>query len=111
MGVIGHLALWFALHVLFGEVARVDVFPFALSLPDPASLRPFAPGPALLCARLLLRRHRLMDAVLVFAAGLSEGAELLRPLPGLTAPQPLPFAAESPHVGTIGERAWHGADD
>lgn len=46
-----------------------------------------------------------------FAAGLSAGAELLRPLPGLTAPQPLPFAAESPHVGTIGERAWHGADD
>ncbi|WP_206931233.1 chromate efflux transporter [Roseococcus thiosulfatophilus] len=39
VGVIANLALWFALRVIF---ARMEPGPFALSLPDPASVQPLA---------------------------------------------------------------------
>jgi chromate transporter len=41
-GVIGNLALWFALHVLFAKTVPLAVGPIALSLPDPGSLDPLA---------------------------------------------------------------------
>ncbi|MCX7285106.1 MAG: chromate efflux transporter [Novosphingobium sp.] len=38
VGVIANLTLWFALHVLFTQVAMTNVGPLAVDLPDPASL-------------------------------------------------------------------------
>ncbi len=38
VGVIANLSLWFALHVLFGDVRRVHAGPVRSFLPDPASL-------------------------------------------------------------------------
>lgn len=55
VGVIGTLALWFGLHVLFTTVTAVTVGPLTVSVPDPASLQPIALGLAVL-ALLLLRR-------------------------------------------------------
>lgn len=55
VGVIGTLALWFGLHVLFTTVAPVAVGPLTVSVPDPVSLQPIALGLAVL-ALLLLRR-------------------------------------------------------
>lgn len=42
VGVIANLALWFALHVLFGAQQRLALGPLALDLPVPASLDPLA---------------------------------------------------------------------
>lgn len=41
-GVILNLALWFGLHVLFGQVERFERGPISLPLPDPATLDPAA---------------------------------------------------------------------
>lgn len=38
VGVIANLALWFAVHVLFARVGEWRLGPFALELPDPASI-------------------------------------------------------------------------
>ena len=38
VGVIANLALWFALHVLFSKVERIEVGAMAVQAPDPASL-------------------------------------------------------------------------
>lgn len=42
VGVILNLAVWFGLHVLFGEVAEVQVSAFRLWVPDMATLDPWA---------------------------------------------------------------------
>lgn len=42
VGVILNLALWFALHFVFGEVTRWSGFGLSLDLPDPGSLDPAA---------------------------------------------------------------------
>jgi chromate transporter len=42
VGVILNLALWFALHTLFGEVRKVSAGPLALDMPVPSSLDPAA---------------------------------------------------------------------
>ena len=77
VGVIGHLSLWFALHVIFAQVPTVTAFPLHTVLPDPSSLRPLALGLALLSAWLLLRRHWPLPGVLAVAAGLAAAANLL----------------------------------
>ena len=41
-GVILNLAVWFAVHTLFRETTPVRAFPFALDLPVPASVDPWA---------------------------------------------------------------------
>jgi len=38
VGVIANLALWFALHVVFAKVERIEVGAFVLLVPDPGSL-------------------------------------------------------------------------
>jgi chromate transporter len=42
VGVILNLALWFALHTLFGELRKVSAGPLALDMPVPSSLDPAA---------------------------------------------------------------------
>lgn len=70
VGVVGHLAVWFAAHVLF---ARPEAAVFGL--PDPASLDWRAVAIAVLSALLLFRLRRGVMEVLVVAAlaGLALG--------------------------------------
>ncbi|MEZ5796469.1 MAG: chromate efflux transporter [Paracoccaceae bacterium] len=70
VGVIANLSLWFALHVLFGQVGTLHLGPVQMPLPDPASLRPLPAGLALLAAALL-SRHWPLPLVLAVTAGLS----------------------------------------
>lgn len=77
VGVIAHLALWFALHVLFAAHLTLSAGPLHLLLPDPTSLRPLAAAIAAVSAFLLLRRHWNLIAVLGVAAALSAGAVVL----------------------------------
>ncbi len=77
VGVIGNLAVWFALHVIFATSVPISFGPLALSLPDPTSLRPVMAGLALLCGYLLLRRHWGLIQVLALSAALSAAASLI----------------------------------
>ncbi|SDS07214.1 chromate transporter [Nocardioides scoriae] len=54
VGVIAHLALFFALHTLFADTRRSGWGPVALELPVPDTLRPVALGLTALAALLLL---------------------------------------------------------
>ncbi|WP_149536347.1 chromate efflux transporter [Siccirubricoccus phaeus] len=55
VGVIGNLALWFGLRVIFAEVVRVPLGPLALDLPVLPSLDPLAAVLAVLAALCLFR--------------------------------------------------------
>ncbi|MGV8984936.1 MAG: chromate efflux transporter [Cypionkella sp.] len=68
VGVIANLSLWFAAHVFFGQVGRIDTFPFHTILPELSSLRLVPAGLALASAYLLLRRHWALPVVLAVAA-------------------------------------------
>lgn len=77
VGVIFNLALWFAIHVLFSRVERVEAGPLSVSAPDPASLNVV---PALLCglaAVLLMGRGRGLVETLAVCALLSLGWSLI----------------------------------
>ena len=54
-GVILNLAIWFAMHVLFADVAELSAGPFRLAWPDWTTLNPVALVLALLSAAMLLR--------------------------------------------------------
>ena len=68
VGVIANLSLWFALHVVFGQVNVLDVGPLHLVWPDVTSLRPLPALIGLGSAWLLLRRHWSLPLVLGLAA-------------------------------------------
>ncbi len=68
VGVILNLAIWFALHVLFAEVSRVESGPWTLWVPDAASFDWRAGLLAVLCAVLLLRLHLGLGWVLAASA-------------------------------------------
>lgn len=74
VGVIANLTFWFALHVLFAEVDRVELGP--LQVPVPA-LDSFVPGAAVIAvlAGVALLRFRL-DMMLVLAACAALGVGL-----------------------------------
>ncbi|MBK1658046.1 chromate efflux transporter [Paracraurococcus ruber] len=55
VGVIGNLALWFGLRVLFGEVRAVPLGPAVLEVPVPTTLDPLAALLAMLAAVALFR--------------------------------------------------------
>jgi chromate transporter len=55
VGVIGNLALYFAIHTLFATTSRTDWGPLALELPDPTSVKPLPLAIAVLAAVLLFR--------------------------------------------------------
>jgi chromate transporter len=70
VGVILNLAVWFAVHVLFGQVREAQVGALRLLLPDPASLDPVALLLALAALVALLRFRLGMIQVLAGAAAL-----------------------------------------
>ncbi|SLN71781.1 chromate efflux transporter [Roseisalinus antarcticus] len=75
VGVIAHLSVWFAAHVLFADVALTRAGPLTLLIPDPASFRPDAFALSALAAALLLWRGWSLPATLaaMAAAGLVAG--------------------------------------
>ncbi|WP_417416331.1 chromate efflux transporter [Hoeflea sp.] len=64
VGVISNLAVWFALHVLFGRVGEAQFWPFTLPVPDLASLDIAALAIALGAGVALLRLHINLFVVL-----------------------------------------------
>ena len=77
VGVIANLSLWFAAHVFFRIVTRIDSTPFHLIVPDFTTLN-WAPGLiAIAAAYLLLRLHQSLPLVLALAAAASAAATLL----------------------------------
>ncbi|MGQ0610584.1 MAG: chromate efflux transporter [Paracoccaceae bacterium] len=77
VGVIAHLALWFASHVLFAAQIALDAGPLGVLVPDPFSLRPEAALVAALSGALLLWRHWNLIAVLAVAAASSAALALV----------------------------------
>jgi len=76
VGVIANLSLWFALHVLFAVVTRIDAGPLSMSVPDPGTLRLFTAALAAVAAWALLIRHWPMMLVLALSAVVSALAVL-----------------------------------
>ena len=75
VGVIGNLAVWFALHVFFMRVETIAAGPLRLSLPDATSLDPVALAIAVAAGWALLWRHWGLLPVLAGSAlaGLAFG--------------------------------------
>jgi len=73
VGVIANLALWFALHVFFGAVARTEIGPLTLWVPDIASFDWRVGLLALVSGWLLLLRHWNVPSVLAVCAILALG--------------------------------------
>ena len=70
VGVILNLSLWFALHVVFGQVAQQKAGPFTLSVPDVSTIDWRVPVIAGIAAFLLLRCHKGVALTLGVSAGL-----------------------------------------
>jgi len=81
VGVILNLAVWFALHVVFGEVRTVEGLGMRLAVPEPGSIRPVA---AALSAFALLAVFRLRCGMMTVLA-LSAAAGIALQLAGLGA--------------------------
>ena len=77
VGVIANLSLWFAVHVFFATVTRIDATPIHMTLPDPITLNLIPALLALAAAFLLLRRHWSLPLVLALAALTSAAASTL----------------------------------
>lgn len=70
VGVIANLALWFALHVLFRTVGKVDLGPLSLAVPAPSSLDVEALGLAVVAFVALFRARLGLLATLALCGGL-----------------------------------------
>ncbi|WP_378949480.1 chromate efflux transporter [Mesorhizobium sp. ANAO-SY3R2] len=68
VGIIANLAVWFALHVLFGKVGEAAWGPFVLPVPDTASFDAAAAGIAVGAGLALIRYRANMIAVLAMSA-------------------------------------------
>ncbi|EYD77870.1 Chromate transport protein ChrA [Rubellimicrobium mesophilum DSM 19309] len=77
VGVILNLSVWFALHVLFAEVAPLRAGPLDTTLPDWSTFQPLAAALALVAAWLLLVRHVSMVPTLALVAALAAGLHLV----------------------------------
>lgn len=77
VGVIANLSLWFAAHVFFRTVTRIDQTPFHLILPDVTSFNWTSGLLAIAAAYALLRLHLPLIPVLVAAALASAAVSLL----------------------------------
>lgn len=73
VGVIAHLSLWFAWHVLFGTQFSLNLGPAQITLPVFDSLRLLPAALALLAGLLLLRAHWPLAWVLGICAAISGG--------------------------------------
>jgi chromate transporter len=76
VGVILNLAIWFALHVLFGAVERVAVGPLQLWRPELASFNASAFALAVLSAVLLLRLKAGLLTTLALGGAIGAGLAL-----------------------------------
>lgn len=76
VGVIANLSLWFALHVLFGQLNRLQIGPIEVIAPQLSSLNPFAAALALLAAALLLWRGWGLAQTLALCAALGAASAL-----------------------------------
>ncbi|MEM5473952.1 chromate efflux transporter [Hoeflea sp. AS60] len=76
VGVICNLAVWFALHVLFGRVREAAFWPFTLPVPDVSTFNIAALAIAL-CASVALLRFHINLFVLLGAATLAGIAAVL----------------------------------
>ncbi|HRN89335.1 chromate efflux transporter [Hyphomicrobium sp.] len=77
VGVIFNLALWFAIHVLFSRVERVEAWPLSVGLPDLTSLNVVPAVLCLLAAVLLIGRRRGLVETLAVCGLLSLGWSLI----------------------------------
>ncbi len=68
VGVIAHLSLWFAIHVLFAAQVPLNVGPMHLLLPDVVTVQPMVLAIAGLSGYLLLGRHWSLPLVLTVSA-------------------------------------------
>ncbi len=75
VGVILNLSIFFALHVIFTQVAPVVAGPLRASLPDLSSLDVVALGLSLLAGYLLLIRHWPLLLVLAISAAAALGLD------------------------------------
>lgn len=77
VGVIANLSLWFAAHVIFKFVGKVDFGPFHMISPSWASVDPLALTLGTVAAWLLLLRHWSLPLVLGLSALASVTAALI----------------------------------
>ena len=77
VGVIANLSLWFAAHVIFKSVGKIDFGPFHLIFPDWASVNLVALAIGIVAAWLLLMRHWSLPLVLGLSALASVVAALI----------------------------------
>lgn len=77
VGVIANLSLWFAAHVFFATITRIDAGPLHTIWPEVTSLRILPAILALAAAYLLLRRHWSLPLVLALAAIAAIGPSFL----------------------------------
>jgi chromate transporter len=73
VGVIANLSLWFALHVVFATVTRVDTGPFSVVVPDVGTVQPVAILLVGIAAVLLLRLKWSLLLVLPLVALIALG--------------------------------------
>ena len=76
VGVILNLALWFAVHVIWSEVAQVSFGPLTMELPVPGSINWVAAGLSALAILAVFRLKLGMATVLAGAAGLGLALHL-----------------------------------
>ena len=80
VGVIGNLAVWFALHVIFTQVKENRLGSLYLTIPDPASLDPVSLVLALAAAVAMLRFHMGMLPTLAACGTVGVMWRLLLPI-------------------------------
>ena len=81
VGVIANLALWFALHVVFAKVERMEVGAFVLLVPDPGSLDFLALALSVAAALALIGGRLPVPLLLLACAAAGYGLGLTDYLP------------------------------
>jgi len=77
VGVIANLALWFGLHVLFGDLTRIEAGPVTMTWPVWSSISLAAVGLFVLSAVMLLKLHAGLAKTLAVCAVLGAAVGLL----------------------------------
>ncbi len=77
VGVIANLALWFGLHVLFGDLTRIETGPVAMTWPVWSSMNFTAVGLFVLSSLMLLKLHAGLAKTLMVCAILGAATGLI----------------------------------
>ena len=77
VGVIANLALWFGLHVLFADLARIETGPVTMTWPVWSSMNITAVGLFILSAVMLLKLHAGLARTLGICALLGAAIGLM----------------------------------